>query len=76
MVFAGLDGTGVEVRERTVGVESVELFLSDDCSQSINDLLALGLVLELVAGCVAGNVVEKFSEVEDFEDLVEGDQSQ
>lgn len=76
MVFAGLDGTSIEVCEGAVGVESVELLLSHDCGQSINDLLALSLVLELVAGCVAGDVIEKFSEVEDFEDLVESDQSQ
>ena len=76
MVFAGLYGTGVEVGECAVGVEGVELFLGDNCSESVDDLLALGLVLELVAGCVAGDVVQELGEVEDLEDLVESDQSQ
>ena len=76
MVFAGLDGTGVEVGECAVGVERVELFLGHDCSESLDDLLALGLVLELVASCIAGDVVQKLAEVEDLEDLVESDQSQ
>ena len=76
MIFAGLDGTGVEVGECAIGIKSVELFLGHNSSQSIDDLLTLGLVLKLVAGCVAGDVVEEFAEVEDFEDLIEGDQSQ
>ena len=54
-----------------IGVESVELFLSHDCCEGINDLLLQVLVLETVAWDVVGDVLEELGEVENLEQLIE-----
>jgi len=71
IILAGLDWILLVAFQSVVGVDGVELFLSLDCPQIVQEIILLGLVVDLKACLIHGNVVDERSEESDLEDLVE-----
>ncbi len=77
VVFTGLDGGFVEVRESPVGIERVELFLGDNRVEGGEHEVyrpVVANVVMMVALDLVGDVVDELGEEGDLGEFVEGDE--